>query len=65
MAPAALLMVALFPLKSQATDYVVDSMTPENATEITVSGRDNTLSGGFSNVSRGNSGYTNMTLGEA
>ena len=65
MAPAALLMVALFPLKSQATDYVVEPMTPENATEITVSGRDNTLSGGFSNVSRGNSGYSNMTLGEA
>ena len=65
MAPVALLMLALFPAKSQATDYVVDSMTPQDAIEITVSGRDNTLSGSFSNVSYGNSGYTNMTLGEA
>ncbi|MCQ6311416.1 autotransporter outer membrane beta-barrel domain-containing protein [Citrobacter portucalensis] len=65
MTPVALLMLALFPVKSQATDYVVDSMTPQDAIEITVSGRDNTLSGSFSNVSYGNSGYTNMTLGEA
>ena len=40
-------------------------MTPQDAIEITVSGRDNTLSGSFSNISYGNSGYTNMTLGEA